>query len=384
MAENEGKSLADYAKRMGVEVDELKRAMKKYGLDDSDLKAPQKRAVLADAIENKWSQDQFQGVYDRAVPDSADFSWEQILDKYGYSLGVLKEFGKDLKPIFRWLAGQLQKGETIENLQPEFEKRLNATKFGNRTDTEIQADLARYGASKKDFRDNLKDLTKEIRRIAKIKYGDSIIDNLDEGVTRQVAMDLIYNKDGFLSGSFSPDDILEALRPYQKKNLNDEQSGSDDLTGEWGSNRAALLTWLSRNGVTLTDNRLNGYLTQLDNETMDLNTIKQDIRNTKFTRMYSAYADLFAQGQDIADVAMDYREVAARLLEKPMEQIGVDDLMVQQAMTNKGPDGKPAPMAMYEFEEKVRASPEWDKTNNAMKAYTNIGETILRNFGFRG
>ena len=403
MAEDKGKSLKDYAERMGVTLEELKRGMSRYNVDESDLKSVQKRQVLAQAIENKWTRDEYKGNYDRYVPEEQDYDFETIVRKYGYSLGVLKEYKKELNPIFKWLAGELQKGESLENLQAAFERKLNNTDFGRRTSDELKADIARYGTQRRDFRETLKQLRQKIKEVAKQKYGESIADDIDEGITQKVALDLMYSDADFLTAdfdTFNTSAIARALEPYQKENLkpkpvtdigladgetgDDALSAADDLTGAWGSNRAALNSWLSRNGVVLDQSRMDEYLWALDNKTMDLDTIKQDVRNRNFTTRYSAYADLFKQGTDVSDIAMDFRQSAANLLEKTIEGVTIDDPMVQRALQYKGADGKPATMSLYEFEREVRKSPEWDKTDNAMRAYTDVGETILRNFGFRG
>lgn len=379
-------NLQRWAKSIGVEVAELRSAMRKYGLDENDLRNQQKRTLISDAIQSNWSRDQFKGRYDSYVADSADWDWDQIVSQYGYSLGVLREYGEDLQPIFKWLASQLQRGETPENLKAEFDRRVSRTQFGNRTSTEIEADLARYGSSKKDFRDRLKDLTRQVRELAVRSYGQGMLIELDDVVARQVALDLIYQERGFLNGGFDNDVAKRYLQPYvAKKNAREgDPKAAPDITGESGSARSVLMSWLSRNGVTLLKDRIDGYLMMLDQGSMDLNSIKQDIRNKDFTRQYAAYADLFAQGQDVADIALDFRQTAANLLEKSVDAIRIDDPLIKRALQYKGSDGKPAQMATWEFEREIRKTDEWDKTDNAMQAYTDIGETILRNFGFRG
>lgn len=309
MAEDKGKSLKDYAERMGVTLEELKRGMSRYNVDESDLKSVQKRQVLAQAIENKWTRDEYKGNYDRYVPEEQDYDFETIVRKYGYSLGVLKEYKKELNPIFKWLAGELQKGESLENLQAAFERKLNNTDFGRRTSDELKADIARYGTQRRDFKETLKSLRTKIKEVAKQKYGESIADDIDEGVAHQVALDLMYSDADFLTAdfdTFNTNAIIRALEPYQKENLkqkpvtdggladgetgtgDDALGAADDLTGAWGSNRATLAAWLSRNGVVLDQSRMDEYLWALDNKTMDLDTIKQDVRNRNFTTRYSA------------------------------------------------------------------------------------------------
>lgn len=398
MAENnggndrKGKSLEDYAKMMGVKESELRDALRKFGLDKEDLVNQQKRGVLADAIEQKWSKDRFKANYDARVAESADFDWQEIVSQYGYSLGVLREYKDQLKPIFQWLAKKLQKGESIENLRAEFNERVGRTEFGRRTSDEINADLMRYDKQKKeDWRKVVGDLAKEVRRVAQGKYGDSILRVLEGSKGRDLAIQLIYDDNAFLNGNFDSEKILRAVEPLWRNNSSDTQPDSQPgaqpgtvTGGDAGNYETQLNTWLSRNGVSMDSLVLKDYLDKLLNKNWTMEQVKQDIRNTKFTRLYSGYEKFFAQGQDVSDIALDFRQAAAGLLEQSIDSIGIDNLLVQKALQHKGADGKPAPMALYEFEREVRRSPEWDKTDNAMRTYTDIGETILRNFGFRG
>ena len=392
MAE-EKDTLAKWAKSMGVEKDELKRAMSKYGMDDDDMVNSDKRNLLAKAIENKWSQDEWKGqykAYSQATGGSADWDWERILSEYKFSLGVLKEYGKELKPIFKWLAGELQKGETIQNLQEEFDKRLAATEFGKRPPSEIAADMKRYGAEKVDFRKNLTNLSREIRRVARATYGDQMLDQLDEGEARKLAMALVYEDSAFLGGQFDESVISRRLRPFFKKDMREDRDAEDAGTevdtvygGKAGEYRRQLNAWLSANGVVMTAKRVDAYVDSLVAGEWGLEQVKQEVRNRDFTRQYAAYADLFKQGTDVEDIAMDFRARAAQLLEQNVEAITMDNPLVKKAM-GYTLEGKPAAMPMYEFEKQVRQTAEWDKTDQAMEAYTGLGETILRNFGFRG
>ena len=397
MAENnggggrKGKSLEDYADMMGVKESELKDALRRFGLGEDDLVNQQKRGVLADAIEQKWSKDRFKANYDARVADSADFDWQEIVSQYGYSLGVLQEYKEDLKPVFKWLANQLQKGESIENLRAEFNKKVGQTEFGRRTSDEITADLMRYDKQKKqDWRKTVGDLAKEVRRVAQGKYGDSIVKALEGRRGWDLAVQLIYDDSNFLNGSFDSEKILRAVEPIWRNGQDEDDVPDEDPAdntvggGEEGTYRTDLMTWLSRNGLVMNQGRVDEYMDRILNKNWSLDQVKQEVRNMDFTRQYAGYADLFKQGQDVADIALDFRQSAAQLLEKSIDAITIDDPMVKRAMQNKGADGKPAPMALYEFEREVRKSPDWDKTNNAMRTYTDIGETILKNFGFRG
>lgn len=377
------KKLADYAKSMGVEVEDLKKALGKYGLDESDLVNDQKRRVLMHAMENGWARDEFKAQYDMNVRDSSDWDWKEITSQYGFSLGVLKKYQGKLEPIFKWYAKQLQKGEDPDNLRLEFFDRIDQAKIWDNT-IEMEADLKRFGAQKKDFVDNRRKLTQKIREIAKKIYGEGVLDQLDEGVATEIALDLIYKHEGFVQGGFDPSIIQEALRPYANKDWEQDGEAGDIVGGEAGLAKTDLLAWLSANGIVADKARVNGFIDKMISGEITLDEVKQDFRDNEFTRQYQAYADLFARGQDVSSIAMDFRTKMATMLERSVDAISIDDQYVQEALKYKNADGKPSPMAMYEFEQKIRKTPEWDKTDQAMSAYTDIGETILRNFGFRG
>ena len=390
---------AKWAKGMGVEKDELKRAMSKYGMDEDDMVNADKRNLLAKAIDNNWTRDEWKGQYksySQATGGSADWDWNRILTEYKFSLGVLKEYGKELKPIFKWLASELQKGETIQNLQEEFDKRLAQTNFGKRPPSEIAADLKRYGAEKVDFRKNLTNLSREIRRVARETYGDQMLDQLDEGEARKLAMALVYEDSSFLGGQFDESEITRRLRPFFKKDQQEDREAVvvDDpvdtvagvepvLGGKAGEYRRQLNAWLSANDVVITGKRVDDYVDKMVAGEWGMDQVKQEVRNRDFSRLYQAYSNLFQQGADVEDIAMDFRARAAQMLETNVEAIGMSNPLVKAAMGHTV-EGKPAALPMYEFEEQVRKSAEWDKTDNAMEAYTGLGETILRNFGFRG
>lgn len=392
MADDGKRDMIKWAKSMDVEVSELRRAMNRYGLDESDMVNVDKRGLLAKAIENKWSQDEWKGqyrAYTKANP-TADFDWSQVVEQYGFSLGILQKYRDELKPIFTWLANKLAKGETLDNLRNDFYKKVDDAGIWENT-IEMEADLNRFGAQKDDFKDNLLKLTREIRRIAKVKYGDQMLDQLDEGEARKLALNLVYGWSGFLTGNFDEQIIVRSLRPYNKTDLDEGNEPDDDTTtgtddvqgGQQGNLRRELLSWLSANNVTLDDTRLVKYLDQMMAGEWTFEQVKQDVRNRNFTVDYAQYSDLFKQGTDLSDIAMSYRQRAANLLEVDIDSIGITDPMVQTAL-GFTLEGKPASMPMYEFEKQVRKSDAWNMTDQAMEQYTDLGETILRNFGFRG
>lgn len=101
---------------------------------------------------------------------------------------------------------------------------------------------------------------------------------------------------------------------------------------------------------------------------------------TRAKQMYRHLADDIDKGFTVADIARPYVQTAAELLEKNVDELGLDSTFVQKAL--KG-DGKTT-MDMSEFTENLRRSEEWQYTDNARQTYMGIGNDILNAFGFRG
>lgn len=374
--------------------EERARLLKKYGYTEDDLKFGAKKRLFYQAVRKEYSKKEAKEAY-KGVYKNDDVDFDKLLAEWHFSLGIIKQ-NPELQRMFERISDRIARGvwpEDAKAAQAEFDRLLDETKFGQRPDREIFADLQRYGAGAETFADNVKKLMDEIGRVADGLAGGSF--NLSREDRRKVALDLVYHEDGFRQGSgFDPEVVKRYLKPYVRKYLKESDNGTTDVTdpsqdgvtsgigGDLGDTRNTLMRWFSNNGITVTKPMLDQYLLDIDAGKVTVDQVKQTWRDGYMTRNYGQYADLFKGGVDIADVAADYRSRAAALLEK--NDVSFDDPLVQRALQTRGPDGKPVQMTLYDFERMVRTSPEWDLTTNARSAYTDIGESILRSFGFRG
>lgn len=98
-------------------------------------------------------------------------------------------------------------------------------------------------------------------------------------------------------------------------------------------------------------------------------------------REYAAFADDIAGGQTVADIADPYIQRMADLLEVSPDSIGVKDKMVQKALRQRTPDGKPAAASLSDFEDMVRQDSRWQYTENAREQMSAVTAEIARAFG---
>lgn len=179
--------------------------------------------------------------------------------------------------------------------------------------------------------------------------------------------------------SMSNSEINRLLRPYLEETL----ALGDDLTGTAGDYQTALKQWVARNGIDMDPSAINKYIYNMTLNNQSLDDVKQEIRMTYLRGAYPAWADRIEAGFDPEDIVSPYRSSAAKLLEVDADQLGFDDPLIKMSLQNVGADGKPSVLPLYEFERKVRQDPRWDKTNNAYATYTQVGQDLLKMFGFR-
>lgn len=98
-------------------------------------------------------------------------------------------------------------------------------------------------------------------------------------------------------------------------------------------------------------------------------------------REYKAFADRIAAGETVAEIADPYISRYAELLEQNPNAVGIDNDLIQRAMKQTGPDGKPAAMDLYAFEKEVRKDTRWQYTKNAKEEVSNVTADLLRSFG---
>ena len=92
-------------------------------------------------------------------------------------------------------------------------------------------------------------------------------------------------------------------------------------------------------------------------------------------------ADRIAAGETVTEIADPYVSRYAELLEQNPNAVGVDNDLIQRAMKQTGPDGKPAAMDLYAFEKEVRKDNRWQYTKNAKDEVANVTTELLRSFG---
>lgn len=97
---------------------------------------------------------------------------------------------------------------------------------------------------------------------------------------------------------------------------------------------------------------------------------------------YAALAPQLDQGMTVHDIADPYMQVMANTLEMPQGKVSINDRRIQQALTARDDKGQPTVQALWQFEQGLKTSPEWNHTKNATNAAFDMVSRIGQAWGF--
>ena len=194
----------------------------------------------------------------------------------------------------------------------------------------------------------------------------------DEAYIGQLARDARVN-------GWSDTEINQMVIPKIQQQI---ESGKN-LRGQAGDYQTDLMQWANRNGITLNAEAASRFIARGADGAQSLEDAKQELRDTYLIGAYPAWEDKIRQGYDPEVLAAPYRGAAERLLELGDNSLSLNDPLMQKALQGTDAQGKPSVVPLWQYEQTVRSDPRWQKTDNAYKTYTDVGNDILKMFGFR-
>jgi hypothetical protein len=153
--------------------------------------------------------------------------------------------------------------------------------------------------------------------------------------------------------------------------------------GQAGNDIQSLLQVAYKNGITLSKSTQQGWAQSIAKGNNTAEYYQQHIR-----AMAKSLAPSFAQqldaGMDLADIASPYVESKAKILEVDPADVDMFDPDIRKALSSTTADGKPGSKSLWQFEQDLRKSPAWLKTQNAQDSTQAVAKKVLQDFGFQG
>lgn len=153
--------------------------------------------------------------------------------------------------------------------------------------------------------------------------------------------------------------------------------------GQAGNDVQSLKQVAYKNGIHLSNSTLEGWTQSIAKGNNTAEYYQQHIR-----AMAKSLAPSFGQqldaGIDLSDIASPYIESKAKILEVDPANIDMFDKDIRGALSSTTADGKPGSKSLWQFEQDMRKSPAWLKTQNAQDSTMSVAKKILSDFGFQG
>ena len=160
---------------------------------------------------------------------------------------------------------------------------------------------------------------------------------------------------------------------------------SGKITGFGGNvlgDTSALKNYAASFGV---DSYLNkAYWEQKQKDLFAGTTTTDDIQaeiRMKSASAFPAYAEQINNGVSVDSIASAYKGAISTILEKDPDSVTYNDPHLRKALQAVGPDGKPITKPLWQFERELRATKEWEYTNNARDTMDTMSMKVLRDMG---
>jgi hypothetical protein len=284
---------------------------------------------------------------------AANSAWNKILD--GYSLGENRK-----KPFDTWFTEEINLNQdmlglgdgTTTLLQPSVTTKEDAYDYFNG----LMRDYVGMDADAKDFNQYYKELNKlEKTKVAKqrtVRSGSTTTQIVTPGVTNEDREELALN--------------------YVSKYI--DIKGIENAGGAIGSNLRDIRRLAADYNVSLSDAEVRQYALNGLRDKASIETVRTKIQNTA-KAMYQNLSPFIDQGLTVKDIASQYINRMANVLEVNPETIKLDNRYVQNALTTL-PN-------FTDFNKMLRNSPQWEYTNNAREEAAGYANKILQDFGLR-
>lgn len=204
----------------------------------------------------------------------------------------------------------------------------------------------------------------------------------------RVAVEQMANKMGAV---LSPGNVAKLAKNILHYGWNDAQiqnflgqfikfNDKHVLGGQAGAAYQQLKSLAYDNGVKMSEQALRNSAAYV---VKGVSTMEKEQANIRGIAMgaYPAFSDQIAAGQSMRQIAQPYVSTMAQVLELPETDVDLFNPKIKMALNRAGQDGKPSPMSITDFQEMLKSTPDWRRTQNAQNSVMQIGRQVLTDMG---
>ena len=177
-----------------------------------------------------------------------------------------------------------------------------------------------------------------------------------------------------LKFGWNQDQIESALRPEVHRNNKGRYEGQ---AGTWHQQFQQIL---SAYNVNVSQKHMGSWVRGALRGTMNADYVTQYAIQHAMSK-YPGVADRLRAGETLDQIADPYRQSYANVLEVNPEAVSLDDPLIQRALQARSKKGKPTTMSIWQFENRLRHTDRWLKTDNAQDQMLSAGKQVLSDMG---
>jgi hypothetical protein len=174
---------------------------------------------------------------------------------------------------------------------------------------------------------------------------------------------------------WNADQVNQALSKYVKLN------SSGAFGGQSGQNAMALNEMAMANGVTISPSTMQNMMQNVAGNKTSMEDMQGYIRSIAASK-FPALQKQIGAGETVQSLAEPYTSAMQNLLEVGPGEASVQNPLIQQALSGLSAEGQPAGMNLTQFQNLLRAQPQWSQTQNAQDSTMGAAHGILQSFGF--
>jgi len=343
--------------------EELEREKENYGPDSQRVKDAQKKIDEA-----KEELKDLQTGKPSKRREKQDEFLQDYYDELGPWVSQLMQEDPELRKLIRDAISESWDADT-------FDMKLRRTEWWGdtkKTNAWLNAFKSEFGDGPGgQWQDSLTKASQAVDRRARKLFGVT----LDEETLARIARRSIYQ--GW--GEIELDSWLSSRMERDRRD--DEYTPGGDFLSEKEALRATARDY----GLIYNDDWLNREASKILNpaEAREREDVVNEMVETARSR-WSVFGDRINANYSVRDAASSYITQASQWLEVDANQLELDDTLFEKAFNSSDEEGNPKLMSLWDFQKAVREDPRWQSTENARTTYTQVGENMLKMFGFRG
>lgn len=283
----------------------------------------------------------------------------ELAQNYGFALAFMNS-NPELKRLFNQAVAQTWTPE-------KFVSQLRNTKWFKNHSATVRNAILQESSDPATFQASLDQMSSTVRDTYGSMFGAAGMNEKQMDRWARLAVRMGWSQAELVDRITSTVDYEKMLK-------------KDSLGGSAAETKSQLDSLASNYGVKLGDQWKARQLSRIMSGDDTIAGVQTKVQEMAM-REYKAFADRIAGGETITEIADPYVSRYAELLEMSPNGVKIDDDLIQRAMKQTTPDGKPAAMDLYTFEKEVRKDNRWQYTKNARQEVANVTADLMRSFG---